>query len=255
MTTNEDKVDYTLHYETWHTVSDAHKAYMSAFYNSVFEGDIREILSRLRKTTAETKVLDFGCGMGLFLNYLRASGFTHVSGFELDEGQAHCARSMGLSVAQNADPMAWLAQCDAKFDIIFAIDVLEHVPVDQLQKTLTLMRNLLTPQGFLVATVPNANSTLAGRWRYIDWTHRTSFTEHSLSHVFKLSGFDVERVVPSEIVRFYKNPQGFVRRFSEGLILKFVRLFRRLELIGEFGWDEGLEIPITTNIRIFACKK
>ncbi|NBW82018.1 class I SAM-dependent methyltransferase [bacterium] len=252
MKSDDEKVDYTLHYETWHTTTEAHRAYMSHFYKSVFFDDLDLVKKRLGKSESELRVLDFGCGMGLFLNFLRSIGYQNLAGFELDIGQAEAGRKIGLKVDQNDSPQAWLGACSERFDAIFAIDVLEHVPPEDLQSTLVAMRRLLTKGGVLIATVPNANSTSAGRWRYIDWTHRLSFTEHSLAHVLRLSGFDVEGVFPSEIVRFYKARQGFVRRWSERFILKIVRLVRRLEFIGEFGWDEGLEIPLTTNIKVRA---
>ncbi|MEY3901877.1 MAG: hypothetical protein RL189_1183 [Pseudomonadota bacterium] len=252
---SEHTMDYTLHYETWHTMSDEHKRYMSAFYQDSFAADLAAIGKDLAIKPENLKILDFGCGMGLFLNYLNQSGCRHIRGYEIDRGQAHAARKMGLHVEHNDDPLAWLKNCNETFEVIFAIDVLEHVPPEHLGQTLAAMRALLKPNGKLVATVPNANATMAGRWRYIDWTHRVSFTEHSLSHIVRLSGFSVESVVPSEIVRFYKKPQGMLRRVSEKMILRWVRFWRRLEVIGEFGWDEGLEIPLATNIKIIAGKE
>jgi hypothetical protein len=38
--------------------------------------------------------------------------------------------------------------------------------------------------------VPNANSIVSSRWRYNDYTHFTSFTEHSLYFVLKNAGLD-----------------------------------------------------------------
>jgi cyclopropane fatty-acyl-phospholipid synthase-like methyltransferase len=225
---------------------------MSEFYRSVFSDDLDVVKKRTGKSESDLRVLDLGCGMGLFLNFLRSSGYRNVSGFELDAGQAEAGRSLGLNVDQSNSTLTWLDSCSDRFDAIFAIDVLEHVHPEELQSILVAMRRLLTKGGVLIATVPNANSTSAGRWRYIDWTHRLSFTEHSLAHILRLSGFEVEGIFPSEIVRLYKNRQGFIRRWSERVILKIVRAIRRLEFIGEFGWDEGLEIPLTTNIKVRA---
>jgi len=252
MQSDAEKVDYTLHYKTWHTTTEAHKAYMSHFYKSAFYGDLDLLKKRMEKSESELRILDFGCGMGFFLNFLKNAGYQNLAGFELDSGQAEAGRQLGLKVDQNDSPSAWLKCCTDKFDAIFAIDVLEHVPPEELQSTLVAMRRLLTKGGVLIATVPNANASSAGRWRYIDWTHKVSFTEHSLAHVLRLSGFEVEGVFPSEIVRFYRTPQGFIRRWSERTILKIARLIRRLELIGEFGWDEGPAIPLTTSIKVRA---
>jgi hypothetical protein len=41
----------------------------------------------------------------------------------------------------------------------------------------------------LLLTVPNANAILSARWRYIDYTHFSSFTEYSLLFVLLNAGF------------------------------------------------------------------
>jgi 2-polyprenyl-3-methyl-5-hydroxy-6-metoxy-1,4-benzoquinol methylase len=254
MQADDQAKNYTLHYATWHTHDERHQEDMNRFYSSVFSEDLERAQRWLNKPAAHIEVLDFGCGMGFFLNHLRSLGFVSVQGFELDAGQAGSARKYGLNVEQSANPLQWLKQCDKKFDLIFSIDVLEHISPDSLQEFLVAIRSCLSDDGIFIATVPNANSTCAGRWRYIDWTHRTSFTEHSLSHVMKLSGLQVESISPSEIFRLYTKPQSRLRQASEHLILKVIRSWRRLELIGEFGWDEGIDIPITTNIKVRAFK-
>jgi len=246
--------DYTLHYATWHTHDERHQTEMNRFYSSVFSRDLEFVQRHLDKSASQLEVLDFGCGMGFFLNYLKSVGVSSVQGFELDAGQASAARKVGLNVDQTDNPLQWLKNCNKKFDLIFSLDVLEHISPDSVQEFLVAIRSCLTEDGIFIATVPNANSTCAGRWRYIDWTHRMSFTEHSLSHVMKLGGFQVESISPSEIFRHYTKTQSRLKRASERLILKVVRSWRRLELIGEFGWDEGTEIPITTNIKVRAFR-
>lgn len=254
MQTKDQNIDYTLHYATWHKNDDHHQVEMNRFYSGVFLSDLEMAQRRLQRPIEEISILDFGCGMGFFLNYLRNQGFKNVQGFELDAGQASAAHQTGLNVEQSNSPLSWLKQINKKFDLIFSLDVLEHISAESVQEFLVAIRNCLAEDGIFIATVPNANSTCAGRWRYIDWTHRTSFTEHSLAHVLKLGGFQVESIAPSEIFRHYTKPQSRLRQASERLILKVVRGWRRLELIGEFGWDEGMDIPITTNIKVLAFK-
>lgn len=254
MTTDAAKSDYTLHYQIWHQRGAAHQDHMNGFYRAAFSVELETIQSQFSNPKSKIEILDFGCGMGLFLNFLRTHEFTSISGFEPDSGQAAVARSSGHHIEQAENPLTWLKACPKKFDVIFAIDVLEHIPPEQLQDVLAAMKAILSDGGLLVATVPNGNSTCAGRWRYIDWTHRLSFTEHSLSHVLKMSGFRIETVLPSEIARFYTSKPSFLKRVSEKAILRVVRAWRRLEFIGEFGWDEGAKIPLTTNIKVRAWK-
>jgi hypothetical protein len=72
---------------------------------------------------------------------------------------------------------------------VLLLDVLEHVPVPQQIAFLRAIHGSLVKGGQLIVQVPNANSMLAARWRYNDFTHHSSFTEHSLYFVLKVSGF------------------------------------------------------------------
>lgn len=246
--------DYTVHYAQWHDTSAAHRNYMSKFYRSAIEQDLKEAATRLGRPLGELKVLDFGCGMGLLLNFCRDLGLTNLCGFEIDENQAKIARELNLRIEDSKTPSSWLSQCTEKFDVILAIDVIEHIGEEHASETVMAMRNLLVDSGTLIVTVPNANSSVAARWRYIDLTHRTSFTEHSLRHLLLSSGFSAVTVKESEIVRFYGERRSLFERVSERLFCKLFRSFRRLELIGEFGWHEGATIPITVNIKAVSWK-
>ena len=249
-----EDVSYTAHYETWHNRSQEHLRTMLQFYARTFDSDLRAIAAALGKPLVDLRLLDFGCGMGLFLHYCQTQGVRSLTGFELDEGQASYGRGLGLNVEQSPDPLAWLEAHKDEYDVIFSIDVLEHVPTDHLPRTLRCLRGLLGAQGRFVATVPNGNAALAGRWRYIDWTHRTSFSEHSLTHVLRMAGFQDPVVSESEVARFYRGEPGVLKKASEAAILKVVRFVRTLQYVGELGWDEGLAIPLTTNIKVIACK-
>ena len=89
------------------------------------------------------------------------------------------------------------------FDCITFIDVLEHA-IDP-QKWLQRARELLTPGGSVVASIPNVGhwgviaDLLEGRWDYCPVgihcvTHVRFFTEHTLRDLFLDSGFAVERL-------------------------------------------------------------
>ncbi|MBC8164881.1 MAG: class I SAM-dependent methyltransferase [Bryobacteraceae bacterium] len=133
--------------------------------------------------------LDVGCGFGFALRALRASGFSDVRGVEISEQQAEIARRGGFEVAVVSDTAAWLREHQGEFGLILLLDVLEHVPVPGQIDLVRAIRKALRPGGRLIVTVPNANSPLAARWRYIDFTHCGSFTEHSLFFVLCNGGF------------------------------------------------------------------
>ena len=109
--------------------------------------------------------------------------------------------------------------------------------------------------GRLIATVPNASSPLAGRWRYICWTHHTSFTEHSLDFLLYHAGFDNIHVFGAGSFRRPRLPFLIRPAVFRWLLLMFVRSFRRMEILAELGWKEGRSVPLSLNLLGVADKK
>jgi 2-polyprenyl-3-methyl-5-hydroxy-6-metoxy-1,4-benzoquinol methylase len=130
--------------------------------------------------------------------------------------------------------------------------VLEHVPKCHQRSLLVAISKAMNPNGTLFLTVPNADSSIASRWRYIDWTHEMSFTEASLAHLVRTSGLKVLQTGGASI---YKVPTKKFRLFwnSFSLLCKLAsRTIRRIELIGELGPTEGLQICIDVNLSLQA---
>lgn len=112
------------------------------------EAEILRELRRLRPLDGQWRILDVGCGDGLFFDHL--SRFGQVEGVEPDvalldpggpwRGVIHAAR-----FDSGFDP-------GHRFDVILMLDVLEHLeaPVPALQHAL----RLLSPGGRIIITVP-----------------------------------------------------------------------------------------------------
>lgn len=173
--------DYSIHYQRFHDNSETHAMEMAEWLGIYLKEDLPEDRS--------SPALDVGCGFGFALRALRVSGFSDVRGIEISEHQAEIARRGGFEVAVVSDTIAHLQKHRGQFGLILLLDVLEHVPVPLQIEHSRAIREALRPGGRLIATVPNANSPLAARWRYIDFTHYSSFTEHSLFFVLSNAGF------------------------------------------------------------------
>jgi predicted TPR repeat methyltransferase len=193
-------------------------------------------------------VLDVGCGMGFALLTMKHLGFTSLTGVEVDAGQVASCQAKGLNVEQAPDTISWLRDRPASADLILCLDVLEHVPVLQQIDFARAIRSALSDSGLLICTVPNANSALAARWRYNDWTHSSSFTEHSLDLVLWNGGFKQIDIQPVEFNTRPKRvwlPVGGARHWWA---FKFFRLIRRLQLMAELGPGQGRVVPLSLNI-------
>lgn len=173
--------DYSIHYQRFHDESETHAMEMAEWLGIYLNGDLPGDRS--------APALDVGCGFGFALRALQASGFSDARGIEISEQQAEIARRGGFEVSVVTDTVEYLQKHKGHFGLILLLDVLEHVPVPGQIELVHAIRKALRPGGRLVLTVPNANSPLAARWRYIDFTHYSSFTEHSLHFVLSNAGF------------------------------------------------------------------
>jgi SAM-dependent methyltransferase len=234
-------LDYTRYYRWWHDESDAH-----------FEQEVaaaEEWLSRYRPNDRSARILDIGCGMGFVVASFLRAGYRAAEGIDADRGQASLAAARNLPVhyVPVAETHRWMRDRAGRYAVVTAVDVLEHIPRDHQLDFLEGVHNLLEPGGTFLCRVPNANSSLASVYRYGDWTHHASFTEHSLDFVLYNAGFAEIRI---EATR----PQPLSRRLVRPgqWLLGFFRLFRRLEMISEFGWAQGSRIPLTLNILAIA---
>jgi SAM-dependent methyltransferase len=239
-------MDYSLYYSKWHNSSDAHYKSAASFY----QGLLQPILTKLAE---KAEILDVGCGTGLLVNALRTLGYENVKGIDLSQQQIDVARARGLPCEEvDSEHIFRLAESSAgSIDAIFLLDVLEHVAADRHLAFAVALRKLLKPDGVLVLSVPNANSSFAMRWRYNDWTHRCSFTEHSVDFVLRNAGFSTPTFFPYEFGTPPRFP--YVHRLNTWtwVLRQLFRSMRRLEAIGELGRD-GLHIPLGLNLLLEA---
>ena len=95
------------------------------------------------------RVLDVGCGTGTMLSHLERYG--EPIGIEADDQAVAFCRARGVTRVRQADPPP-LPFDDSRFDLVTALDVLEHVDDDQ--RLLGEMRRVLRPGGVALVTVP-----------------------------------------------------------------------------------------------------
>ena len=155
----------------------------------------RKHFLHLLPTRKEAAILDIGCGYGNFLYFLQSEGYTETRGIDLNPQQLEVARSLGVRNVQCCEGKEFLGNSAGQFDFISAIDVLEHVPKDQVLEFLDLVHAALRPGGRFLCQVPN----LAAFYRpvfYMDFSHETPFTASSLKQVLQLANFRNIRVFP-----------------------------------------------------------
>ncbi|MCS6952663.1 MAG: class I SAM-dependent methyltransferase [Bryobacterales bacterium] len=144
----------------------------------------------IRDLPAGTRVLDLGCGAGWLLEWL--SRFPHLisEGVDVSPSQVEAARRRIPEVAIHcADGLEFLQLRQEVYGAIFCLDVLEHLDEATCWRWLAAIRAALRSGGFLVCRTPNAANLLGAYSRYLDLTHRRSFTQTSLTQLLEAAGF------------------------------------------------------------------
>lgn len=140
----------------------------------------------------EWRCLDLACGYGNFLAYLRAKGITDFVGADLTEAAITCAaKEFGEERVACIDAFEFLKSRKQGFDLISALDFVEHLRPDELFLLLSGVRDGLSKDGLFLVRTPNASAPFGMAARYNDITHELCFTAGALGDVMQRAGFEV----------------------------------------------------------------
>lgn len=158
------------------------------------ESTFRQRLLPLLPSARNARILDLGCGYGEFLYFLQQQGYTRTSGVDLDPQQIETASRLGVRNLDCADASDYLVE-GGTFDLISALDVLEHIRRDRVLDFLVRVRRALVPGGRFICQVPNLSAFHTPLF-FMDFSHETAFTAPSLKQVLELAGFAKVRIYP-----------------------------------------------------------
>ena len=163
------------------------------------------------------RVLDLGCGAGVFLDLLRDAGRNGI-GVDSSAADLAPARARGLEVVE-ADAIAYLERA-RDFDGIFCAHVIEHLPPAAAVRLIEGAHRALKPGGRLVLITPEIRDleVLTERF-WLDLTHVRPYPEKLLVQLCTALGFVVERSGNDPRSARGDSPPARVRRF-----LRFLRL-------------------------------
>ena len=150
-----------------------------------------------------SRVLDLGTADGSVARALKDRGCT-VWGIDCDVQAAHAAEQVcdRVIVADLEAPEAFDSLDGETFDVVLALDVLEHLrdPTPVLRRAATH----LTPRGIAIVSIPNVThgalrvSLLEGRFDYteqglLDQTHLRFFDRRSAERLMSEAGLTIEQ--------------------------------------------------------------
>jgi 2-polyprenyl-3-methyl-5-hydroxy-6-metoxy-1,4-benzoquinol methylase len=186
------------------------------------------------KENKNLSVLDIGCGRGDILKAFKEIG-CNVAGIDLSEEAISLC--MPIEVRQiNVENEININNYEKKFDIIFSKSLIEHLkePI----KFFEYSKKMLKEDGMLIVLTPSWVHHSFGPF-YLDFTHITPFTLHSLRDIGKLSGFNF-----AQVEYFYQLPiiwrYNFLKIFSKLVSFLKIPYLPMYEGLTRIKWPEEI---------------
>jgi len=126
----------------------------------------------VKEKIANKNVLDFGCGIGGFLEMAKQSA-RNVSGVELERALQSSFQERELNVFSN---LKEAQEQSEKYDIITAFHVIEHL--QHPKQILGRLSQLLTENGEMIIEVPNSNDVLLTLYENDSFQNFTYWSQH-----------------------------------------------------------------------------
>lgn len=140
------------------------------------------------KLQADARVLELGFGEGRFLDFARDQGYK-VTGIEIIPELVAAAEKSGHDVILGG--LDVLEKLTDSFDLIVALDVIEHLDRDELNTLFRQCARLLRPGGSVFLRCPNGSSPFSLGHQNSDLTHRSFLTDGSIRQVAEPFGLEV----------------------------------------------------------------
>ncbi len=176
----------------------------------------------------DLEILDVGCGAGNMMHHLNCYG--RVRGIEVDARPVKIAQARGYDVRQ-ADAARGIPFPDASFDLVTALDVIEHVDDDA--AILREARRVLKPGGYLLITTP------AFQWL---WSHNDELNAHKRRYTTRELK---QRLAQARLrVRRVSYNFFFVFPLAAGMILLRNRLQKRAALRSHHFDDQAYQVDM-----------
>lgn len=147
------------------------------------------IIDIIRKYKQPGTLLDVGCGVGIFLQRVKETGWKAV-GVDLSSGAVQYARAHGLDVRLGEiEKMKFRPR---SFDVITLFQTIEHI--DDPLNILKILRVFLRNGGLLLMTTPSEESFMAklmGKYwfGYRNVEHIYFYNKHSMTVLLQKAGF------------------------------------------------------------------
>jgi ubiquinone/menaquinone biosynthesis C-methylase UbiE len=233
-------------YDTYRKVEETH------WWFVVRRAIVRDLFQKygIEKKSA---ILDVGCNYGYFVGDLQNTGFQNVYGADISKEAIEYGTSKEIKNLSLSD-VANLPYRDNNFDIVLALDVIEHIEDDA--QALREIYRVTKHEGYSLIMVP-AYMFLWGLQDEVA-KHYRRYTKSTFTSRVKESGFEIVRTsyfntflfLPIAIVRFIdrfvkkdRNSDFDLNNAFINAILKFIFMLERY-VLRVFNFPFGISLLI-----------
>ena len=184
--------------------------------------------TRLLINTSKTKEhLDIGCGTGEFLNSCVKKNISCIGIEPSIIAREKAIKNYKLNVKEDTNLNQFQ---ENSFDSVSMWHVLEHIY--ELNETISNLKKIIRPNGFLIVAVPNNKSLDAKIYKkyWAAWDlpiHLNHFSPLTINHLLKKHGFKIEKQIGMKFDSFYvallsneykSGKKQFIKGFIIGLL-------------------------------------
>lgn len=195
-----------------------------SFHDVIIENHVKTFLPQLN-VAKESKILDIGCGPGVFLQAAQKEGYTDLVGVTLSKEDVKICKKLGFQTL--SDDMSDLSVTDESVDLIWCRHALEHSPYPLF--TLYEFHRVLKDQALAFIEVPAPDNDRMFIHEN-NPNHYSILGERMWQGLFYKTGFDIVSFynyeVTTEVLTTPERSYIFVvKKSSESIAEKFLRDF------------------------------
>ena len=193
-------------------------------------------------------ILDIGSGNGSFLKACKNKNYNNLTGVDLSKEQIKLSIQSGIDNVFEANILEWLQANNEKYDVITAIDLIEHLTKDEVIELLIQVLENLKPGGLFIFRTPNLDCPLPHPYARGDFSHETFLNKHSATQILLATGYSSISIKQGLI--FSRNP---FKEFFRKTLLNCLKFTFKIKLLA-FGYS-AKDILISPNLIGIGCKK
>lgn len=214
--------DYTVPY---HWLIDERDFYEGGVEYHGYLKILRELIKEINRGNSQIDHLDVGCGDGKTLDYISEDQNLNSKGIDLSAKAIEFSKIM----CKNKDytfTQQNLFDLNENYQLITAIEVLEHIDLDILDKFVEAIYNRLSAEGTFICTVPSNN------FPQVHPGHVQHFSITSLTELLEKHGFKIITIISQHNMNYdFRFSKSRIRR----ILFKLMRnRFYSVTIFGHF---------------------